>query len=213
MAALIVLFASVHAFAAVGCTLNDPDRDIRRLFPEATNFKTEFISIKEKGGDKLTAEIEKKLGDKLDKVYETQEVPYAYYTVLKGADVIGWVHGINQKGRFGGMQIILASDTNGIILDFYYQKLSSPESKRFRNKEFTKKFKGLTLADFYEFKKLPEAERGESKVGVIGDPSKKSNQDFQATLRGIMKNLILLDVFKLDRKYDKKGEEHDEKEQ
>jgi len=190
---LIILLCAPNTYAAVGCTLNDPDRDIKRLFPKATNYKTEFIMIKERGGKKLAKEIEAKLKDKLEPVYESLDVPYAYYTVLKGKEVIGHVHGVNQKGTYGGMQLILATDPNGTIIDFYYQKITSPESKKFRDKKFTKQFIGLTLADFYT----------EGLKKNIKDPSKNSAKDYLATLRGIKKNLILHDEFKLKNKYDK----------
>lgn len=184
------------SFGAVGCTLNDPDRDIRRIFPEATGYKTEFITIEERGGAGLMKRIEERLGDKLDNVFETVDVPYAYYTVLKGKEVIGRVHGVNQKGTYGGMQLIIATDMEGVVVDFYYQKLSSPEAKTFRGKEFTGQFKGLCLSDFPD---------GVAKR--IKDPSQKSADDFKATLRGIKKNLILLDEFKLENKHMAKGKD------
>jgi hypothetical protein len=187
------LLITGSAFAAVGCTLRDPDRDVRRLFPAASNYKTDFFSFEENGHPGLRQEVEAKLGDVLDEVYETDDVPYAYYTVLQGKEVIGYVHGVNQKGRFGGMQLILATDTEGTILDFYYQKLSSPEAKKFRNKKFTGQFVGLTLKDFYT---VDLAEK-------IADPSEKNEKDYKATLRGLKKNLILYDYFILNNKYDK----------
>ena len=190
---LIIPFAAHVIYAAVGCTLNDPDRDIKRLFPKGTNYKTEFITIKEHGDEKLVQEIEAKLGDKFDSVYETIDVPYAYYTVLNKKETIGYVHGVNQKGTYGGIQLILATDPNGMIIDFYYQKITSPESKKFRDKEFTKQFIGLSLADFYK----------EGIQKKIKNPAADSLDDFNATLRGIKKNLILLDEFKLNNKYDK----------
>lgn len=179
--------------AAVGCTLNNPDRDVRRLFPKATNYKTEFISIKKQNDGQLRREIENKLKDRLDPKYEPNDVPYAYYTVLRGKKPLGYVHGVNQKGMYGGMQLILATDLEGKILDFYYQKITSPESRNFRGKKFCQQFVGLTLKDFYR-RNLKKS---------IKDPSKKSGKDFQATLRGLKKNLILLDEFKLKNKYDK----------
>ncbi len=203
---LIILIASQSVFAAVGCTLNDPDRDIKRLFSKATNYKTEFITIKERGGEELAKEIEAKLKDKLEPRYESLDVPYAYYTVLNKKDVIGYVHGVNQKGTYGGLQLILASDPNGTILDFYYQKLTSPESKKFRDKKFTKLFVGLSLADFYKH----------DLTNKIKDPSEKNAEDYLATFRGIRKNLILHDEFKLKNKYDKlwhsirKGEKNED---
>jgi len=188
-----VLLMAGSTLGAVGCTLKDPDRDIRRLFPAATNYKTDFFSFEENGRPGLRQQVESKLGDTLDAVYEPNDVPYAYYTVLQGKEVIGYVHGVNQKGRFGGMQLILATDTEGTILDFYYQKLSSPEAKKFRNKKFTGQFVGLTLKDFYTT----------DLSKIISDPTEKNAQDYKATLRGLKKNLILYDIFILNNKYDK----------
>ena len=190
--AFVVLVVTQNVFAAVGCTLNNPDRDIKRLFRKATNYKTEFISIKDHGGEELAREIEAKLKDKLEPRYESLDVPYTYYTVLNKKEVIGYVHGVNQKGMYGGLQLILATDPNGKILDFYYQKISSPESKKFRDKKFTKQFIDLTLAEFYKHDLTKK----------IKDPSKKSAGDYLATLRGLKKNLILHDEFKLNNRYD-----------
>jgi hypothetical protein len=171
---------------------------MKRIFPKYTGYKTQFITIKERGGESLLAEIEKKLGDKFDPVYEAPDVPYAYYTVLKGTVTIGRVHGVNQKGKYGGMQLILATDLEGRIIKFYYQRISSPEAKKFKVPSFTAQFKNLTLSDFYRHDiKYPG-----DKIAKIKDPSKKSYKDFKATLRGVKKNLILLDKFILNNKYD-----------
>lgn len=194
---LAVSFADGVCFAAVGCSLNDPDRDVRRIFPQSTGYRTEFITIQERGGDKLKAEVERKLGDTFDRVYETSDVPYAYYTILKGREVIGRIHGVNQKGLYGGMQLILATDPDGRIVAFYYQKLSSPEASKFRNPSFTDQFKGLTLEDFYR------ASEPDSRVSAIKDPTDKQREDFSATMRGIKKNLILLDEFMLNNAHEK----------
>jgi hypothetical protein len=112
-------------------------------------------------------------------------VPYSFYDVLKGKEVIGHIHGVNQKGTYGGMQLIIATDLKGDIIAFYYQKMSSPEASKFFDKKFTNQFIGLALDDF-------------TKGGLsVTDPSNKSRQDFQATLRGLKKNLILLKELKL----------------
>lgn len=183
-------FNNPDAIAAVGCSLNDPDRDVKRLFPESTGYRTEFITIEERGAERLASEIEQKLGDKLDPIYEGLDVAYAYYTIVKGNEVIGRIHGVNQKGTYGGMQLILATDLKGEIISFYYQRISSAEGAKFRASAFTDQFKGLSLADFDSDHALEK----------IKDPTEKSHDDFKATLRGIKKNLILLDIFFLDRK-------------
>lgn len=179
--AALVLFAC-SAWAAVGCSLNDPDRDIKRIFPESTGYKTTFITIEEKGGGVLKREIEEKLQDKLEPVYEGLDVPYTFYTVLKGKGPVGYVHGVNQKGKYGGMQLIVAIDLNNKIINFYYQKMSSPEAGKFMDVKFTSRFNGLTLDDFIK-----------GNIS-ISDPSANSPEDFRATLRGLKKNMILLDL-------------------
>ena len=181
-----LLFLSARlAFAAVGCTLNDPDRDVKRIFPQSTGYRTAFITIQEVGGQALLKKIRDALGDNLDPIYVSIDVPYSFYDVLKGTEVIAHIHGVNQKGKYGGMQMIIATDLEGKILAFYYQKMSSPEAKKFMDKNFTGKFIGLKLDDFMK-----------GSLGVA-DPSKDSHYDFQATLRGLKKNLILLKELKL----------------
>jgi len=170
-------------FAAVGCSLDDPDRDIARIFPDSTGYRTTFVTINDIGGKSLRQRVEQKLGDKLEPVYESLDVPYAYYTVLKGKEVIGYVHGVNQKGKFGALQLVLATDQQEKIIDFYYQKISSPESDKFRDPSFTVQFKSRSLADFL------------NGTPAINPPGQTYLEDFQATLRGVKKDLILLDEF------------------
>lgn len=181
----LMVLSGPLAYAAVGCQLNDPDRDVKQLFPQSTGYKTDFISIKEAGGLPLYKKIETILADKLDSIYETIDVPYSFYTILKGKEIIGYIHGVNQKGMFGGMQLILSTDITGKIINFYYQKISSPEAARFMDNNFTNKFIGLSLEDFLK------------REIYITDPSKDSNDDFKATLRGLKKNLILLHELKV----------------
>jgi hypothetical protein len=185
---LVVLFLTSlcwSVFAAIGCSLDDPDRDVKRLFPDSSGYTTTFVTLKERGGEALQKQIEEKLQDTFDTVYESLDVPYAYYTVLKGKEATGYIHGVNQKGKYGVLQLVVATDLEGTILAFYYQKISSPEAGKFRDTAFTSQFKGLRFADF----------SGQGRVTKITDPSTSSPEDFKATLRGIKKDLILLDEF------------------
>lgn len=185
-AAFLLCLFSATVLAAVGCTLNDPDRDVQRLFPQSTGYRTNFVTIQEKGGETLKKKVEDELGDQLDNIYEAIDVPYAYYDVLKGKEIIGRIHGVNQKGTYGGIQLIIATDLEGRIIGFYYQKISSPEARVFTDKNFTSQFIGLKLDDFMKG------------TLAVTDPSKENARDFQATLRGLKKNLILLKEFIFD---------------
>jgi len=184
---MAILILAPRLYAAVGCTLNDPDRDVKRLFPASSGYRTDFIAIKDTAGGLLYKKIEDRLGDKLDPIYEAIDVPYSFYDVLKGKEIIAHIHGVNQKGAYGGMQLILSTDLDGKILDFFYQKMSSPEAARFMDNNFTRQFIGLTLEDFL---------KGNLS---IKDPSQNSHEDFLATLRGLKKNLILLGELKLKK--------------
>ena len=206
--ALLLAAAIPRPAAAIqGCTLNDPDRDIRRLFPKATDYRTTFIALSDRGGDADRSWLATRLGAKLDPVYEAVDLPYAYYEVLKGEAVIGYVFGVNQKGRYGGMQVILATDTVGVIEGLYFQKLSTPARKAFVAESFTGQFSGLSLKDFYfhaGYREMGQANAAD-KVASIAPPKDSGDatkQDFAAALRGVMKALILFDHFWLDDKHE-----------
>ena len=57
LAFILLLAASPVAWSAVGCDLNDPDRDVARLFPGSTGYNTIYTSILLKGGRRLMARV------------------------------------------------------------------------------------------------------------------------------------------------------------
>ncbi|MEK6590012.1 MAG: hypothetical protein AABZ11_04960 [Nitrospinota bacterium] len=184
------------SWAAVGCSLDDPDRDTRRLFPESTGYKTYLITILEKGGEPLARRIEGKLGDSFEPVYETLDVPHPYYQIFKGKEHIGWVFGVNQKGEYGVLQLILATDLKGKILNFYYQRISSPDAKKFRNREFLNLFQGVTIDDFFQYDpKTGKVNDPSSPLVNIKNPIERNDIDFKATLRGLKKNIVQFQEF------------------
>ncbi|TAL16336.1 hypothetical protein EPN96_09390 [bacterium] len=198
---LLLLFFSPAAFAAVGCDLNDPDRDVARLFPGSTGYKTFYMSIEKLGGEKLLEKIEKRLGDKFKGLYETPDVPYTIYEIFSGKEKVGYIHGVNHKGQFGGIQVFLALDLNGSIKSFYIQKLTSRYAKGLRDPAFGQKFAGLNLNDFYLYDVVTHKASG--KVAEIKNPEPEAETDFRAALRAVKKNLILMDEFVLGNRFDK----------
>jgi hypothetical protein len=183
--------------AAVGCDLNDPDRDVKRLFPGSTGYKTLYVSIAKKGGDDLLKKIEARLGDRFTGLFETADVPYTMYEVYGGADLIGYIHGVNQKGTYGGIQVFLALDPAGTIRGLYFQKLTSRAAKAFRTLSFGEQFHGLSLEDFYKYDVVSGEEDPAGPISRIKNPDPASEKDFRAALRAAKKNLILVDEFLL----------------
>lgn len=200
----------------VPCQLNNPDQDTLRLFPERTNYRTEFIRTDEMGekrrigGEALYRELEKRLGDKWDTIWETKDIPYVFYEILKGSDRIGWVFGSNQ-GWPGAdnAQLMPAFDLDERIREFYYQKLPSFEKERLETQEFYSQFIGLTLEHFYIHEQLGNLKVSDKDIlaldmiSRIKDPTQREHEGFQKTLRGIKKDCIYIDDFKFGNKIKK----------
>lgn len=206
---LFCLFVpAASLYGAIGCTLSNPAQDLKFLYPGVTSFKEEIREFRSfPDGEKLFEDLKVRLGSDLDPVYEAYDTPYTVYTVFKGSELIGIVHGVNVPGRGGVIQVFLATDPqSGEIVNFFFQRLESPEAKALKNKDFRRRFTGLTLGDFYKHDYFARAEPASAddkvqKVVASVDEGKKG-PDFSASLRGIRKNLILLDMFIYNRKFE-----------
>lgn len=192
---VIMNLSATPALAAVGCDLNDPDKDVKRLFPGSTGYKTTTVEIQKSGGQKLLAKIEAKLRDKLHGLYEAVDTPYTVYQIYAKDKKIGYIHGVNQKGRYGGIQIFLILDLDQRIRGFYIQKITGQYGEKFRDAKFGKQFTGLALEDFERYDVL--SGKGTSKVAELKNPvtGPEAVHDFRRILRGTKKNLILLNEF------------------
>ena len=191
---LLLAFSGYNAaWGAVGCDLNDPDRDVARLFPESTGYKTVYVSISQRGGEPMLKRVESRLGDTFRGLYETIDVPYTIYEIYSKKQLIGYIHGVNQKGQFGGIQVFVSLDLKGRIKAFYIQKMTSQYAKALRDAKFGSQFLGLTIKDFDQYNILTGKAAG--KIEAIKNPVPEAGADFKAALRATKKNLILMDEF------------------
>ena len=190
---LLTLTGYNAAWGAVGCDLNDPDRDVARLFPESTGYKTVYVSITQRGGEPMLKRVEARLGDSFHGLYETIDVPYTLYEIYSKKQLIGYIHGVNQKGQFGGIQVFVSLDLKGRIKAFYIQKMTSQYAKAMRDVKFGSQFIGLTIKDFDQYNVLTGKAAG--KIEAIKNPAPEAEADFKAALRATKKNLILMDEF------------------
>jgi hypothetical protein len=192
---ILLCLSSGRAWAAVGCDLDEPDKDVARLFPGSTGYKTVSLEVQKLGGNQLLAKIEAKLRDKLHGLYETIDVPYTVYQIYAKEKKIGYIHGVNQKGRYGGIQIFLVLDLDQRITTFYIQKMSGEYGGKFRDADFGKQFVGLTVADFDKYDVMTG--KGSGRVPEIKNPASgpEADFDFKRILRGTKKNLILVNEF------------------
>lgn len=195
-------------FGAIGCTLGNPAEDLKYLYPEMTTFKEELVEFpKLKDGATLFKGLRARLGSDLDPIYETYETPYTVYAVFKGSERIGIVHGVNVPGKGGVIQVFVATDPNtAVIKSFFFQRLESPAARQLRSKEFRAQFAGLTLADFYKHDYYAAVDPGAKadKLAAVKPPALDApgKTDYDASLRGLRKNLILLDYFVYSRRFE-----------
>lgn len=206
---LAAMWIAPAALAAIGCTLSNPARDLKMLFPAMTSYRED---VKELGklpqGREAYAALQERVGGDLDPVYEAFDTPYTLYSVFQGEAKIGYVHGVNVPGRGGVIQIFLAVDPETAAIGrMFYQRLESPGGAALRNPAILGQFAGLSLADFYKHDYFAAADPGNEadKVGRLAPPPglpEPAQPDWAATLRGVRKNLILLDLFVFDRRND-----------
>jgi hypothetical protein len=196
------------ALAAIGCALSNPAQDLKYLYPDITTYKEELRDLSRmKDGKALYSALKERLGSDLDPVYETYETPYNVYTIFKGKEIIGYVHGVNVPGQGGLIQVFLSADPKtGAIGRVFFQRLESPAAKALRSKELLDQFKSLTLADFYkhDYYRVAEPANEKDRIARIKSPAadEKAQKDFEASIRGIRKNLILLDFFIYERRFE-----------
>ena len=205
---LVSLTLGQQLFGAIGCTLSNPAEDLKYLYPEMTSFKEELNEFPRlKDGSGLFKGLKARLGSDLDSIYETYETPYTVYIVFKGSSKIGIVHGVNVPGKGGVIQVFLSMDAaTAQIKSFFFQRLESPAARQLRAKEFRAQFNGLTLGDFYkhDYYAAVEPAAKADRVAAIKPPALEVSglPDYQASLRGVRKNLVLLDCFVYGRRFE-----------
>jgi hypothetical protein len=207
--AVAVLAAPAASRAAVGCTLSNPARDLKTLYPEMTSYREDVKELpKFPDGKALYEALKARVGGDLDPIYEAFDTPYTLYSVFKGEERVGYVHGVNVPGRGGVIQVFVAVDpATAAIGRLIFQRLESPGSKALRAKETREQFAGLSLADFYKHDYYAAADPGNAadRVAALKPPAalpEAAKPDWEATLRGLRKNLILLDFFAFDRRHE-----------
>ncbi len=192
MALLLFCASALPASAAVSCALNYPANDVARLFPESTSFKTIDFSFARRGGPPALRRVEARLGG-LPALYAPLDVPYTLYEIYRGTKKVGYIHGVNQKGQLGVIELFVSLDMKGVIKAFYIQRMAGQWAKKFTSPRFGRQFVALTLKDFEQYD--TGSCKGSGKVAAIENPAPEAVTDFYGLLRGVKKNLVLMDEF------------------
>src|SRR5262245_10670532 len=94
---MVLFLFSFQTYAAVSCTLDAPDRDVRRLVREATTYKVRELIPFRHGRKNLLKEIADRLETQLDSEYESDTTPYVFYAVYKGAEQVALILGVTAR--------------------------------------------------------------------------------------------------------------------
>jgi len=182
---ITLLVCAKPAHAVIGCSLNNPDADIARFFPEMQSYRVHYLSFQKQNPNGLAA-LEKELQTPLDPVFETQEIPYSLYVVEDGQEILGYVFGANNRGAHSSIQVIAILDDQLKLQEIYLQRIRSPDAKAFQSTVFLEALSKIPLKDFTGFSNCYRDKKCD-KV-PLQDPSEgRSQTDFLAILRGVAK--------------------------
>ena len=206
--ALLLCSTIARVDAAIGCTLSNPAQDLKYLFPEMTSYREEAKDLAHvPDGKELYASLKRRLGSDLDPVYEAVDTPYTLYTVFKGDDLFGIVHGVNVPGSGGVIQVFVSVDPKqAAITHMFFQRLESPSATALRSRLFRDQLTGLDLSDFYkhDFYAIVATTGANDRIAALKLPhiDGPGQQDVAATMRGVRKNMVLLDIFVFNRRFE-----------
>jgi len=131
LALIFIIFLTVDSYSAV-CVFRFPDRDVYKLFPKATNYKSVIKKIDKNAKQK----IEDFLGQPLD----ADETELIFYEIYKGKELIGMVHPHAERGEYGTIEVVWAFTLDGKIIDFVIQRQREKKGDELASKEFRKQF-------------------------------------------------------------------------
>lgn len=183
---------SAPAWAAVGCQLNDPQRDIQRLFPEMKWFVTQQITFQLQGPAAYAA-LGERLGDALDPLWETADVPYSRYDVYGEAGLVGWVIGANQRGTYSNIQLHVALNADGGTRSVYLQSIRSPAYAKFQSPDLLAALAKVPLATYPRWSACYVGGRCEG-FPVVDPTGGAEAEDYRHILRALAKLELLREL-------------------
>jgi len=133
---VLAIYFPLSSFAAV-CVFRFPDRDVYKLYPKATNYK----SVLKKVDKTAKVKIEALLGQSL----EADETELTFYEIYKSKDLIGMIHPHAERGEYGTIEVVWAFAPDGKIIDFTIQRDREKKGKELNSPAFRKQFTGKDI--------------------------------------------------------------------
>jgi hypothetical protein len=133
-----VLAGAGEVAAQTFCSVREPNRLIREMFPRHTGFRTEMLEI--------TAETASKFPADLPFRFDRREVTrHPLFIVLEGERVVGYVQARTQPTRWGLTEYVWALDAQLALLDFRVQRSREPGADRLQRSRLAAELRGLSL--------------------------------------------------------------------
>jgi len=135
---VLVLAGAGQAGAQTFCSVREPSRLIREMFPRHTGFRTEMLEI--------TAQTASTLPADLPCVFDRREVTrHPLFIVMEGERIAGYVQARTQPTRWGLTEYVWALDAQLALLDFRVQRSREPGADQLGQSRLAAVLRGLTL--------------------------------------------------------------------
>ena len=142
-ASIAVLSFTTAAQADV-CVWRDPDQTMKKIFPEAKDYRTVDVRLT----PALQGRIEAAIGRKLT---PGEADSWTYYTLVgAGGKPVGTVLADAEKGEYGVIEMVMGIDLTGKIRQLYIQRSRERKSKELASPAFLHQFDGKTVAEAFE---------------------------------------------------------------
>lgn len=126
------------AIAQANCALRNPDRQIYKIFPDASSYRTIVARVDDKKKDAIEVIVGSPLA-------RTDLGKHTIYVVLRGSVPIGFVHARMEIGTRGSIELVWALDLDLNIKAFSVQVSRERNTKAIQSDEFKKKLVGRNL--------------------------------------------------------------------
>ncbi|MDP3023978.1 MAG: hypothetical protein Q8O10_00395 [candidate division Zixibacteria bacterium] len=133
---VLAIYFPLSTFAAV-CVFRFPDRDVYKLYPKATNYKSVIKKVEKETKEKCEAFLGKPL--------DSDETELTFYEIYKGKELIGMIHPHAERGEYGTIEVVWAFTLDGKIIDFTIQRDREKKGKELNGPDFRKQFGGKDL--------------------------------------------------------------------
>lgn len=142
-------------FAGV-CIWRNPDKDIKKIFPKATSYKSIIRRYNKRQKEIIERLIKKEL--------DPDETEFTFYHIYMNKKKIGSVLTHTEKGQYGAIEVVIGLDSLNRVQKVLIQRDREIKSKELRDENFLNQFIGKSYKDTIEINKTIKPVKGAEKA-------------------------------------------------